>query len=150
MGDRCVADCELCQSPGGAILWEDDFCRVVSVADPDYPGFCRVIINRHAAEMSDLAVAEQQRLMNVVFTLEAVLRNVFQPDKINLASFGNQTPHVHWHVVPRWRSDRHFPNPVWGTAQRVSSAQRLPVDPHRLSAAIGNALGTAAHRPRGE
>lgn len=150
MDDRCVADCELCQSPGGAILWEDDFCRIVSVADPDYPGFCRVIIHRHVAEMSDLDAAGQQRLMHVVFTLESVLRNVFQPDKVNLASFGNLAPHVHWHVVPRWRSDRHFPNPVWGTAQRVSSPPRLPVDPHRLSAAIGSALGSASPRCQGE
>jgi len=39
-------------------------------------------------------------------------------DKMNLASLGNQTPHVHWHVVPRFRDDRHFPGPIWAAAQR--------------------------------
>jgi diadenosine tetraphosphate (Ap4A) HIT family hydrolase len=40
-------------------------------------------------------------------------------DKMNLASLGNQTPHVHWHVVPRFRDDRHFPGPIWATPKRA-------------------------------
>ncbi|HXN14887.1 MAG TPA: HIT domain-containing protein, partial [Usitatibacter sp.] len=40
------------------------------------------------------------------------------PDKMNLASLGNMVAHVHWHVVPRYRDDRHFPKPIWSTPQR--------------------------------
>jgi diadenosine tetraphosphate (Ap4A) HIT family hydrolase len=39
-------------------------------------------------------------------------------DKINLASLGNKTPHVHWHLIPRFENDKHFPNSHWGTAVR--------------------------------
>jgi len=35
--------CEFCSQAGGEVLWQDAACRVVLVADPDYPGFCRVI-----------------------------------------------------------------------------------------------------------
>lgn len=146
MQAEIAGGCELCNSPGGAILWEDEFCRVVSVADADYPGFCRVVLNRHAREMTDLPPGERQRLMAVVFAVEAALRDALMPDKINLASFGNMTPHVHWHVIPRWRSDRHFPNPVWGSAQRVSSPLRPPVDTQHLRKAIEAALEVAAIR----
>jgi len=113
--------CELCTSTGGELLWQNALCRIVSIGDPDYPGFCRVILNRHAAEMSDLPADEQQALMHIVFTVEAVVRDVVQPDKINLASLGNMVPHVHWHVIPRWREDRCFPNPIWAAAQRTST-----------------------------
>ena len=41
-----------------------------------------------------------------------------QPDKINLASFGNMVPHLHWHVIPRFKDDMHFPNPIWGQVER--------------------------------
>jgi diadenosine tetraphosphate (Ap4A) HIT family hydrolase len=41
-----------------------------------------------------------------------------QPDKINLASLGNVVPHLHWHVIPRFVDDPHFPNPVWGVKVR--------------------------------
>ena len=132
--------CELCGSPGGELLWEDDFCRIVRVADADYPGFCRVILRQHTSEMSDLSEAEQARLMRVVFTTEAALRTAYQPDKINLASFGNVVPHLHWHVIPRWRDDRHFPQPVWGTPQRLGSPPRFAVSSRHLANEIAARL----------
>ena len=113
--------CELCASPGGAVLWQNDLCRVVRVDEPDYPGFCRVILNRHAVEMSDLAPDEREALMRVVFAVEAAVRETLGADKMNLASLGNMTPHVHWHVVPRFRDDRHFPTPIWAAPQREAN-----------------------------
>lgn len=110
--------CELCDTPGGELLWQDDFCRIVLVGDADYPGFCRVILHRHIKEMSDLAERERIRLMTVVFAVESAVRMALQPDKINLASLGNVVPHLHWHIIPRFTDDRHFPNPIWGVAQR--------------------------------
>ena len=91
---------------------------MVRVNDPDYPGFCRVIWKQHVQEMTDLAVNERQHLMTVTFAVEQALRQVLSPHKINLASLGNVTPHLHWHVIPRYTDDRHFPNPVWGQVQR--------------------------------
>lgn len=136
--------CELCNSPGGELIWEDALCRVVGVAEPDYPGFCRVILNRHVREMTDLPGSEQQRLMRIVFAVETALRRVYQPDKINLASLGNMTPHVHWHVIPRWENDRHFPQPIWGTAQRVNTPTRDTVDRRRMHSEFIAALNAAA------
>lgn len=118
-------DCELCREAGGAVLWRDEFCRVVAVDDPDYPGYCRIILNRHAREMTDLAPDERQRLMRVVLEVEAALRDALAPDKVNLASLGNLVPHLHWHVIPRFRNDRHFPAPVWGAPSRDRSAPRV-------------------------
>ena len=110
--------CEFCEGPGGAVLWQDDFCRVVRADEPRYPGFCRVILARHAREMTDLTPAERGRLMGVVFAVEEAVREAMAPDKMNMASLGNMTPHVHCHVIPRFRDDAHFPTPVWGPPQR--------------------------------
>ena len=108
--------CELCNAASELVLWQDGFCRVTLVNDSDYPGFCRVILDRHMSEMTDLSAPERIRLMEAVFAAEAVLREVLVPDKINLASLGNVVSHLHWHVIPRYRDDPHFPNPIW--AQR--------------------------------
>ena len=110
--------CEFCGSPGGPVLWQNDLCRVVRVDEPGYPGFCRVILKRHATEMTDLAPAERDALMAVVYAVESAVRETMRPDKMNIASLGNMTPHVHWHVVPRFRDDRHFPTPIWAQPQR--------------------------------
>lgn len=122
-------DCELCTGAGGDLLWEDGFCRVVRVTDAGgeaFPGFCRVILQKHVAEMSALAREDAQRVMDIVIATERAVRKIVQPDKINLASLGNLVPHLHWHVIPRWKDDSHFPAPVWATAQRSGAARPMP------------------------
>lgn len=142
-----MSGCELCSSPGGSVLWSSPACRVVRVADPHYPGFCRVIWNAHVREMTDLRPEDRQTVMKVVFAVETVLRQCFQPDKINLASFGNMTPHVHWHVIPRWADDRHFPEPVWGQVQRDAPTVRPAVDDDTLAAALATAIAATGVKP---
>lgn len=118
------------------MLWRDEFCRIVLVDDPDYPGFCRVVLERHVKEMTDLAPAERNRLMNAVFATEATLRELLSPRKVNLASLGNAVPHLHWHVVPRHGDDRHFPRPIWAEAVRPYAPQRTAPDRGILAEAL--------------
>lgn len=137
-----MSKCELCDSPGGELIWQDAFCRVVRVEDVDYPGFCRVILNRHVREMTDLDKRAREQLMSVVFVVEEAVRETLQPEKINLASLGNMTPHLHWHVIPRYRQDRTFPNPIWGASRRETVAAALDAaTARRLKSAIQHKLG---------
>ena len=117
--------CELCESPGGEVLHQGAQFRVVLVDDDNYPGFCRVIWRDHVKEVTDLSELDRMLLMDVLWQVERVVREVMQPEKINLASFGNVVPHLHWHVIPRYADDAHFPQPVWGQTQRVSDAVKL-------------------------
>jgi diadenosine tetraphosphate (Ap4A) HIT family hydrolase len=87
--------------------------------------------------MSDLSSADRAALMRVVFAAEAALVEVMAPDKINLASLGNVVPHLHWHVIPRFADDPHFPNPVWG--------QRLRNTPHAAPSDLNAQLAAALH-----
>jgi len=50
-------------------------------------------------------------------------------------------PHVHWHVIPRWLDDSHFPQPIWANPRRksVATARFAPATP-ALAAAIVAAL----------
>ncbi|GAB4354505.1 MAG: HIT family protein [Methylohalobius crimeensis] len=121
--------CPLCQSESADILWRNALCRVLWVEDDDYPGYCRVILNSHRQEMTDLPESERQELMAVVFAAEAALRETARPDKVNLASLGNQVPHLHWHVIPRWQEDATFPDTIWVAAKRSG---RVQVDRGRL------------------
>jgi diadenosine tetraphosphate (Ap4A) HIT family hydrolase len=117
--------CVFCEEAGGDIVWSSALARVVRVNDEDHPAFCRVIAQRHVREMTDLGEPERIELMRIVFAAERTQRKLLDPEKINLACFGNMVPHVHWHVVPRFRLDPHFPNPVWG-ARMSGTAQPLP------------------------
>lgn len=114
VGEKCA----LCEPTPHEILWQDDFCRVVLLEDADYPGYCRIELLAHVKEMTDLPPPQRARLMKTVFVVELALRETMNPDKINLASLGNKTPHLHWHVIPRFETDKHFPNSHWGEALR--------------------------------
>ena len=119
--------CVFCDGEGGRRLWRDARCRVVLTDEP-FPGFCRVIWNAHVREMTDLSAANRGHLMHIVYAVESALRARLTPTKMNLASLGNATPHLHWHVVPRFADDTHFPQPVWGPRQRDTVPHLLPED----------------------
>lgn len=121
------ADCELCAQPGGKVIHRNELLRIVLVDDPHYPGFCRVIWNAHVKEMTDLSAMERAALMDAVWLVEAALRETMQPEKINVASLGNVVPHLHWHVIPRYGDDAHFPGPVWAQPKREPKPGALAV-----------------------
>ena len=93
--------------------------------------FTEVEREQHIKEMTDLAPLQRARMMKVVFAVEQALRDIFNPDKINLASLGNKTPHIHWHLIPRFENDKHFPNSHWAEALR--DANPLPLDEHSIN-----------------
>lgn len=133
------------------LLWRDDRLHVVlvdqSAAKFVFPGFCRVIWNGHVAEMTDLAPQDRAYLMDMVWAVEAVQRSILQPDKINLASLGNMVPHLHWHLIPRWRDDSHFPEPIWRNTPNVEHGPDAAVWQQRL--ALVGGLGPELHRRLG-
>ncbi|MDR5830211.1 HIT family protein [Caballeronia sp. LP006] len=118
-------DCVFCREDGGEVLWADDALRVVLADEADWPGLCRVIWGAHIAEMSDLQDDDRARLMTAVNCVERALRRILVPEKVNLASLGNQVPHVHWHVIPRFSNDSRFPLPIWAPRQRTVSEAQL-------------------------
>jgi diadenosine tetraphosphate (Ap4A) HIT family hydrolase len=134
--------CDLCRQSGGDTIWHDPECRVVLVGGAEgeaFPGFCRVIWREHVREMSDLNPRQQAHLMKLVVVTERTVRELMHPDKINLASLGNLTPHLHWHVIPRWENDSHFPAPIWTEPRRTALARPRP-ERDAMHAAMAAAL----------
>lgn len=129
--------CPLCKVLEQKILFETESLYVIAVEDDaKAPAFCRVIWKEHIQEMTDLTTHEQQYLMSWVFKVEAVMRQVLQPTKMNLASFGNQVPHLHWHVIARFQTDSCFPDPIWAPEKRAMSALNLPEKWHEQVAKL--------------
>ena len=134
-----TANCDLCKllagfdaagaaagaAAPGPLVWRDGRLAVVLVDEPGYPGFARVVWHDHVREMTDLPLADRDHVMRTVWAVEQAQRATMSPHKINVASFGNMTPHVHWHVIPRYTDDAHFPNPTWGTKQREHDAAAI-------------------------
>ncbi|HEY9572909.1 MAG TPA: HIT family protein, partial [Pusillimonas sp.] len=93
----------------------------------------RVVWQKHIAEMTQLSATARQALMDAVWRVEQAQRDILRPDKINLAQFGNMVPHLHWHVIPRWTGDSHFPEAVWAPAPNRSAEQVAAWSAHKAT-----------------
>jgi len=43
-------------------------------------------------------------------------------------------PHLHWHIIPRYRWDSHFPEAIWAAPQRTADTARVAELADRLPA----------------
>jgi diadenosine tetraphosphate (Ap4A) HIT family hydrolase len=118
-------NCHFCTHDGGEILALNSLLRIIAPHEPEFPGLIRVVWHEHMAEMTDLTMQQRLALMEIIFQVEGLVREVLQPHKINLASFGNFVPHLHWHIIPRWRDDAYFPESIWGKKLRDCDTQTL-------------------------
>jgi diadenosine tetraphosphate (Ap4A) HIT family hydrolase len=135
--------CKLLAAPTADVLvWRDERLAVILVDEAGYPGYARVVWHEHVREMTDLTAADREHVMRTVWAVEQAQRAIMAPHKVNVASFGNMTPHVHWHVIPRYTDDAHFPNPTWGAKQRevdpAAVAERAALLPALRAAIILN------------
>ncbi len=123
--------CPLCRDAGGTVLWHNGQLRVIAVDDDAHPGFTRVIWREHVAEMTQLPPQARNDIMAAVWLVEQTQRRILQADKINLAQFGNMVPHLHWHVIPRWADDSHYPEAIWAVPPARSPEQAAAWTRHK-------------------
>jgi diadenosine tetraphosphate (Ap4A) HIT family hydrolase len=98
---------------------------VVLVHDSGFEGWCRVIWNQHVGEFTDLPPNHRLKVFGAMMGVEQALRDLLSPDKINIAALATAMPHLHVHIIPRFRDDPTFPDPVWLPAKR-RSVRELP------------------------
>lgn len=74
-------------------------------------------------EMSEVPQEIKLEIYATLDFIEQEMLAYYKPTKINIASFGNYMPHVHWHIMARFEKDSYFPEPMWGKKQRVSTLE---------------------------
>lgn len=110
--------CPLCTNHAQSEIWRNSNFYLIDAEDPRFPCYLRIVSCRHVPEMSSLTPEERIQLWDILNVVEEEIIKALHPHKVNLAQFGNMVPHLHWHVIARWRDDTHFPECPWGPAQR--------------------------------
>lgn len=80
-------------------------------------------------EFSECSRLEKEAIWNTLDVVEKEMLSYFKPSKINIASFGNMLPRVHWHIMARFENDDYFPEPMWGMKQREGFVLETPMEP---------------------
>jgi len=89
----------------------------------------KIFVRREVREFSECTAQEKTAVFRALDIIEKEMLQYYKPEKINIASFGNMLPQVHWHIMARFKEDSCFPEPMWGTKQRESSLQLPPIAP---------------------
>ncbi len=79
-------------------------------------------------ELSDCDENTKQQIYKSLDIIEKTMIEFYNPEKINIAMFGNYLPHFHAHVMSRFKTDSHFPEPMWGEKQRDEKLSLPPFE----------------------
>ncbi len=91
-----------------------ELCDLRLMDDRNYPWLILVPRVPAARELTDLDADQRYRLTDEIDRTGHLLRDAFQPSKLNVAALGNLVPQLHIHVIARFEDDPAWPAPVWG------------------------------------
>ncbi len=99
-----------------SIIFEDLELRI-EIEKSQIP-WLKIFTQKPYREMSEVPRDLRERIYTLLDIIEREMIAYYNPTKINIASFGNYLPAVHWHIMARFSQDNYFPEPMWGTQQR--------------------------------
>ena len=102
-----------------SILYENENIKI-EIESSEIP-WLKIFTQHPYKEMSEVPGIIKFEIYDLLDTIEKEMLSYYNPKKINIASFGNYVPHVHWHIMARFEEDSYFPEPMWGTKQRESN-----------------------------
>ncbi len=94
-------------------IGEFEHCYAVLNRDQFFSGYTFLFTKSHATELFHLDPQVRGGIMEEVSRVAGALDRVFSPAKMNYELLGNMVPHIHWHLVPRFREDPLWPRPIW-------------------------------------
>ncbi len=99
-----------------SLLFKNNLIKI-EIESSEIP-WLKIFTNESIKEFSDCNEETKQEIWKYLDLIEKEMINYFNPEKINIASFGNYLPHVHFHIMARFKEDSFFPEPMWGKKQR--------------------------------
>jgi len=105
-----------------------DLCQLLMMNDNQYPWFILVPEKADIKEIYQLSKPEQHTLLEESSYLAENLAALYKADKMNIAAIGNLVPQLHIHHIVRYRSDKAWPDPVWGKFAAIPYTQQQIAD----------------------
>ena len=94
-------------------------CNVRLMDNKRFPWVLLIPRVADASEWIDLSREQQHQLSDEIAVVSHILKALVTPDKLNIATLGNQVSQLHIHVIARYKADKSWPNPVWGADSEV-------------------------------
>ena len=98
------------------IIYQNELIKIE--IEPHEVPWLKVVTQKDIKEFSSCDKQTKNEIWRCLDIIEKEMLEYFNADKINIASFGNYCPHVHFHIQARFKNDSYFPEPTWGKKQR--------------------------------
>ena len=82
-----------------------DLPKLTSSPESPMRGYCCLVLKRHAVELHDLNAEEGAALMTDMQRVAEALQTITGAVKLNYEIHGNTIPHLHVHLLPRYKGD---------------------------------------------
>jgi diadenosine tetraphosphate (Ap4A) HIT family hydrolase len=99
-----------------SVIYKNDLIKI-EIENSEIP-WLKIFTIENIKEFSQCNNETKQEIFKYLDIIEKEMLDYFKPKKINIASFGNYVPHVHFHIMARFEEDSYFPEPMWGKKQR--------------------------------
>jgi histidine triad (HIT) family protein len=129
-------DCVFCRIASGAlpahVVAEDDDCIAFLDHRPAALGHTLVLPREHIEVLWEADPDQAGSLLRLARDVSAVLHRRLGCDGLTLrqnngAASGQEVPHLHFHLVPRWHGDGHigWPRPMTGEYDPIAVLAQL-------------------------
>lgn len=116
--------CQRLLEPSHLVFFESR--TSVGKLNPDqlFNGYSFVTLKWHKEELFQLTDKERKSFLEDMSTIARSLSEAFKPDKMNYELLGNGMPHLHWHLIPRFKTDPFWGRPIWTGQRRQTRLSR--------------------------
>jgi diadenosine tetraphosphate (Ap4A) HIT family hydrolase len=128
-------DCPLCNIQN--YFYKNSLFSLIFV--DEIPGYIRLVTNSHIKEFSDLSDDEAIQITLAIKKIEKILLKHTKADKINIASLGNMVPHLHIHIIPRFKNDPWWPGATF--CEKTREFEYPFIDLETIKKEITSSLG---------
>lgn len=80
---------------------------------------------RHVTGIEQLSVEEYGAFMQDLKRAANAVHKAMAPDHMNYATLGNVIPHLHYHIIPRYKDAERWGAPVWTSTLSEMSKKEL-------------------------
>lgn len=99
-----------------SLIYKNELIKI-EIENSEIP-WLKIFTIENIKEFSECNTQTKQEIFKYLDIIEKEMLDYFKPKKINIASFGNYVPHVHFHIMARFEEDSYFPEPMWGKKQK--------------------------------
>ena len=91
----------------------------------DSLGWTIFLCKKHKEELHELDKDFKLKFLEEMAQVAEAVHQAFNPDKLNYELLGNKERHLHWHIIPRYQTEKGYHRPIWYSVKREPIGEKL-------------------------